>query len=77
MLKGVYVSASFVDGILRAGVSPIMIGLLIVVVVAPFVLPPVKSWKDASTREKFSVAIYAVAVAVVMLYFMFYMEGNW
>lgn len=46
-----------------------IIVLLVIVVVAPFILPPVKDWKTATTSERISVVIYSIAVAIVLLYF--------
>lgn len=49
---------------------PIWIAVLtVLVVVAPFILPPVKEWKSATLQEKFSVSIYALAVGIVLLWF--------
>lgn len=42
--------------------------LLVIVVVVPFILPPVKDWKTASLSERISVVMYGIAVAIVLLY---------
>lgn len=63
--------------ILLAGISPLIILLLLLVLVVPFVLPPVKSWRTATPAEKVSVVLYALAVIVLMLYFMVSFNGPW
>lgn len=52
---------------------PLWIAVLtIIVIVAPFVLPPVKEWKTATVQEKFSVAVYFIAVLIVLVFFAAY-----
>ena len=51
------------------GVPPLIAILLVIVVAAPFILPPVKDWKTATTRERVSVVMYGIGVAIVLLYF--------
>lgn len=54
------------------GIPPLILMLTAAVIVAPFVLPPVKNWKDASLQERISVSAYFFAVAVVVFYFIGY-----
>lgn len=57
---------------IEAGIPPLILILLLVVVVLPFVLPPVKSWSLASTPEKVSVVMYGIAVLFLVLYFVLF-----
>lgn len=56
------------------GIPIWIVVLTIIVVVAPFILPPVKEWKSASVQEKFSVSIYALAVGIVLLWFVMFFK---
>ncbi len=56
------------------GIPIWIVVLTVIVVVAPFVLPPVKDWKSATVREKFSVSIYAIAVGIVLLWFVMFFK---
>lgn len=58
--------------IIGAGIPPLILVLLAVVVVIPFVLPPVKNWRSATPQERFSVVMYTIAVIVLVLYFLVY-----
>ncbi len=58
------------------GIPPLILMLTAAVIVAPFVLPPVKNWKDASLQERISVSAYFFAVAVVLFYFIGYIGGK-
>ncbi len=62
--------------IILGGISPLIILLLFLVLVVPFVLPPVKSWRSATPAEKVSVVLYGLAVIVLVLYFMVYFGGG-
>ncbi|MCL5034774.1 MAG: hypothetical protein M1395_06695 [Bacteroidetes bacterium] len=46
--------------------------LLLVVVIIPFILPPVRSWRLASPQEKVSVVMYGIAVLFLVLYFVLF-----
>ena len=57
---------------IEAGIPPLILILLLVVVILPFVLPPVKSWRLASPPEKVSVVMYGLAVLFLVLYFVLF-----
>lgn len=57
------------DWFLNLNIPIWILVLLVIVVAAPFILPPVKDWKTASTSERVSVVMYSIAVGIVLLYF--------
>lgn len=56
------------------GIPIWIVVLTIIVVVAPFILPPVKEWKSATPQEKFSVSIYALAAGIDLLWFVMFFK---